>query len=184
MALFSGLYEKFEGKVKVNDLSIDMIHLEKYRAIVGDCLEAEQIFHGTIKENILVGRDFDRDQLAYILSMVGLEEYIYQLPNDLDTILQPEGKGLSRKLVQSVLLARACLGGPKAMIMENALLHVDDEVKNRVADFLFNGNWTLLLVSKDESLFARASQILLMDDGKIVFQGSYEGYQAYKIKNS
>lgn len=184
LALFSGLYEKFDGKVKVNDLSIDMIHLEKYRAMVGNCLESEQIFHGTIKENILVGRDFDRDQLEYILNLVGLKEYIYQLPNDIDTMLQPEGRGLSRKLVQSVLLARACVGGPKAMIMENALLHVDEDVKNRMADFLFNGNWTLLLVSKDESIFSKATQILLMDDGKVAFHGSYEGYQAYLTKNS
>jgi len=184
IALFSGLYEKFEGKVKVNDLSIDMIHLEKYRAMVGDCLEAEQIFHGTIKENILVGRDFDQDQLDYILNLVGLKEFIYQLPNDFDTILQPEGRGFSRKLVQSILLARACVGEPKAMIMENALLHVDDDVKNRVADFLFNGNWTLLLVSQDESIFSKASQILLMEDGKVAFQGSYEKYRGYLTKNS
>lgn len=184
LALFSGLYEKFEGKVKINDLSIDMIHLEKYRAMVGDCLEAEQIFHGTIKENILVGRDFDQDELDYILNLVGLKDYIFQLPNDFETMLQPEGKGLPRKLVQSILLARACVGGPKAMVMENALLHIDEDVKKRVADFLFNGNWTLLLVSKDESIFSRASQILLMDDGKVAFQGSYEGYQAYLTKNS
>lgn len=184
LALFSGLYEKFEGKVKINDLSIDMIHLEKYRAMVGDCLEAEQVFHGTIKENILVGRDFDQDELDYILNLVGLKDYIFQLPNDFETMLQPEGKGLSRKLVQSILLARACVGGPKAMIMENALLHVDDDVKNRVANFLFKGNWTLLMVSKDESIFSRASQILLLDDGRVAFQGSHEGYQAYLTKNS
>ena len=184
LALFSGLYEKFDGKVKINDLSIDMIHLEKYRAMVGDCLEAEQIFHGTIKENILVGRDFDQDELDYILNLVGLKDYIFQLPNDFETMLQPEGKGLSRKLVQSILLARAFVGGPKAMIMENALLHIDDDIKNRVVDFLFNGNWTLLMVSKDESIFPSASQILLMEDGRVAFQGSYEGYQAYLNKNS
>jgi ABC-type bacteriocin/lantibiotic exporter with double-glycine peptidase domain len=184
LALFSGLYEEYEGKVKVNDLSIDMIHLEKYRSIVGDCLEAMQIFHGTIKENILVGRDFNQDQLDYILKLVGLKDYIYQLPEDFNTMLQPEGRGLSRKLVQSILLARACVGEPKAMVMENALLHVDEDVKNRVADFLFQGNWTLLLVSNDESIFSKASKILLMDDGKVAFQGSYDGYQAYLNKNS
>lgn len=184
LALFSGLYEKFDGKVKINDLSIDMIHLEKYRAMVGDCLEAEQIFHGTIRENILVGRDFDQDELDYILNLVGLKEYIFQLPNDFETMLQPEGKGISRKLVQSILLARACVGGPKAMVMENALLHVDDDVKNRVADFLFKGNWTLLMVSNDETIFSRASQILLMEDGRVAFQGSYAGYQAYLTQNS
>ena len=184
LALFSGLYEDYSGKVKVNDLSLDMIQLEKYRAMVGDCMEAEQIFYGSIADNILVGRPYERNQLDFILDLVGLKDYIYQLPADLDTILQPEGKGLSRKLVQSILLARAFVGTPKAMIMENALLYVDEDIKKRVADYLFNGNWTLVLVSNDPAICAYASQIFLMDKGKLAFQGNFEGYQAYLNKNS
>jgi ABC-type bacteriocin/lantibiotic exporter with double-glycine peptidase domain len=184
LALFSGLYESYSGKVKVNDLSLEMIQLEKYRAMVGDCMEAEQIFHGSIADNILVGRPHDKNQLDFILDLVGLKDYIYQLPDDLNTILQPEGKGLSRKLVQSILLARAFVGEPKAMIMENALLYVDEDVKKRVADYLFNGNWTLVLVSKDPAICAYASQILLMDQGKLAFQGNFEGYKAFLNQNS
>ncbi len=183
LALFSGLYEEYEGLVKVNDLSLEMINLDKYRAMIGDCLEVEQIFHGTIKENILVGRDFNEDQLGYILEMLGLKEFVYQLPNDLNTVLQPEARGLSRKLAQQIILARAFVGQPKVMILENALLHVDDQVKKRVVDYLFNGDWTLILVTKDEAILENASRIILMDKGKVVFQGKYDDYTAFLNKN-
>lgn len=184
LALFSGLYEEYEGKVKVNNLSIEMIQLEKFRAMVGDCLETEQIFHGSIKENILVGRDFDSDQLDYLLNLVDLKEYIYQLPSDLDTILMPEGKGLSRKLAQSILLARAFLGDPKAIIMEDSLSHLEEPMKTRVTEFLFSGNWTLILNSNEEKVMAKASQVIYMDKGKLSYNGNFEGYKSFRVKNS
>lgn len=184
LALFSGLYEEYEGKVKVNNLSIEMIQLEKFRAMVGDCLETEQIFHGSIKENILVGRDFDSDQLDYLLNLVDLKDYIYQLPSDLDTILMPEGKGLSRKLAQSILLARAFLGDPKAIIMEDSLSHLEEPMKTRVTDFLFSGNWTLILNSAEEKVMAKSSQVIYMDKGSLSYNGDFEGYKSFREKNS
>jgi ABC-type bacteriocin/lantibiotic exporter with double-glycine peptidase domain len=183
LALLSGLYEEYEGEVKVNNLSIEMINLEKYRGMVGDCLETEQIFHGSIKENILVGRDFDVDQLEYILDLVNLKDYIYQLPSDLDTMLQPEGKGLSRRLAQSILLARAFLGEPKAIIMEDSLTHIDAKTKARITDFLFNGNWTLVLISNEAEILARASQIVQLEKGKLVFNGDHQSYNSFIAKN-
>jgi len=183
LALLSGLYEEYEGEVSVNNLSIEMINLEKYREMVGDCLEAEQLFHGSIKENILVGRDFDADQLEYILDLVDLKEYVYQLPEDLDTILQPEGKGLPRKLAQSILLARAFLGEPKAIIMENSLDHVTSSTLAKISDYLFKGNWTLVMISNDEEILSRASQIITLDKGVVAFDGNYQSYNSFRANN-
>lgn len=177
MALFSGLYEEYQGKIKVNDLSLEMINLEKYRSMVGDCLESEQIFHGSISENILVGRNCEKSQLEEILELVGLKEYVYQLADDLDTMLQPEGRGLSKKKVQSILLARAFVDEPKAIIMENALLNIDDETKAKVHDYLFRGKWTLLMVSKDPVVCSMANKVLLMENGNLAYFGNFEGYQ-------
>lgn len=184
LALLSGLYESYEGKVKVNDLPLDMINLEKYRSVVGNCLELQQIFHGTIAENILVGRDIDPPQLALLIELVGLKDFIYQLPEDMDTILLPEGRGLSRKLAQAIILARAFVGEPRALILENALLHVDKDIKSKVTAYLFGGNWTLVMVSQDEEVLKMATQIIVMDEGKLVYQGNQSGYQNFLTLNS
>ncbi|MFN3999400.1 peptidase domain-containing ABC transporter [Algoriphagus sp.] len=176
MALFSGLYEEFEGTVLVNDLSLEYINLEKYRGMVGDFLELQEIFHGSIRENILMGRDFDQSHLEYILNLVGLKDYLYKLPQGLDAILQPGGKGLSKSLAQKILLSRGFVGKPKALIMENVLVDLDKKVLDDIVDYLFKGNWTLLMVSYDDEILKRADEVILMASGQVIYQGNYEGY--------
>lgn len=180
LALFSGLYEQYEGKVAVNDLSLEYINLEKYRAMVGDILELQQLFHGTIQENILVGRDVDPNQLDQILELVGLKNYIYQLPDGLEAMIQPEGKGLSKSLAQRILLARGFVGELKGLIMENVLQFVDKEIKTRIIDYIMNGSWTLLIVSEEEEILSKADEVILMEAGKLAFQGSYQEFKNFK----
>ncbi|MFC5623491.1 peptidase domain-containing ABC transporter [Algoriphagus winogradskyi] len=184
LALFSGLYQTYKGTIKINDLSLDLIHLDKYRTVVGDCMELQQIFHGSIAENILVGREIDPEQLKFLIELVGLKEFIYQLPDDLNTILLPEGRGLSRKMAQAIMLARALVGQPKAMILENALLHLDEEVKNRVQSYLFQGDWTLLMVTQDVDVIKSAQQVIVMDNGTMIYQGNQSGYQNFLNTNA
>ncbi|OOG74875.1 peptidase domain-containing ABC transporter [Algoriphagus sp. A40] len=180
LALFSGLYEEYEGTVSVNDLSLEYINLEKYRGIVGEILELQEIFHGSIRENILVGRDFDQSHLEYILDLVGLKEYLYRLPLGLDAMLQPEGKGLSKSLAQKILLARGFVDQPKGLIMENVLQFVEPEVRTRVFDYIFKGNWTLLMIAYDEEALSRADEVIVMSEGKITFKGSYAEFKKLK----
>ncbi|AMQ56820.1 peptidase domain-containing ABC transporter [Algoriphagus sanaruensis] len=180
MALFAGLYEQYEGKVKVNDLSLELINLDKFRAQVGDFLELQQIFHGTIKENILMGRDYDESQLSYILSLVGLNEYVYQWPMGLETMLQPEGKGLSKSIAQRIVLARGLVGQPKALIMENMMDYLEPEIKDKIVNYVMKGNWTLLLASDQENVLKLADLILVMDRGKVAYYGDFEGYKKFK----
>lgn len=177
MALFSGLYEEFSGTVTVNDLSLEYINLEKYRGLVGDFLELQEIFHGSIRENILVGREYNQDHLEFILDLVGLKEYIYKHPEGLEAMLQPEGKGLSKALAQKILLARGFVSKPKALIMENILQHVEPEVQSKVVDYLFSGDWTLIMVSYNEEILRKADEVILMDSGQIIFQGNFEGFK-------
>src|SRR5690606_5290699 len=109
--------------------------------------------------------------------MVGLKEYLYRLPLGMDAILQPEGKGLPKSLAQKILLARGLVGKPQGLILENVLQYVEPEVKNRVIDYLFKGNWTLLMIAYDEESLRRADEVIVMDEGRIVFQGSYQEFK-------
>jgi ABC-type bacteriocin/lantibiotic exporter with double-glycine peptidase domain len=180
MALFSGLYEEYQGKVLVNDLSLEYINLEKFRGMVGDFLELQQIFHGTIHENICLGRACTQEQLDYLIELVGLKEFIYQSPLGLDTLLQPEGKGLSKTIAHQILLARGFVGSPKALIMENILNYVDPKVKERVIDYIMKGPWTLILISDEPKVQQLADEVILMDAGKLAFKGKYDAYLTFK----
>jgi len=180
MALFSGLYEDYEGKVLINDLSMEYINLEKFRGMVGDFLELQQIFHGTIGENILMGRDYDQSQVDNILTMVGLKDYIYQQPSGMNSMLQPEGKGLSKTLAHQILLARGFVGQPKALVMENVLRHLDPQIREKVIDYIMKGSWTLIMISDEEHVQQMADQVILMRDGELEFKGKFEDYKKFK----
>ena len=180
MALFAGLYEQYQGNVLVNDLSLEYINLEKFRGMVGDFLELQQIFHGTILENICMGRSHEEGHLAEILELVGLKDYIYHAPLGLETQLQPEGKGLAKTIAFQIILARGFMGNPKALIMENVLNYVDPTVKARVIDYLMKGPWTLLMISDEAHVQALADEVILMEKGKLAFQGNYENFKKIK----
>lgn len=184
LALFSGLYERYQGKILVNDLPLELINLDKYRTVVGDCMELQQIFHGTITENIAVGREIDSEQLKYLIELVGLKEFVYQLPDDMDTVLMPEGRGLSRKMAQAIMVARAMVGNPKAMVLENALQHFDKDIKDRVRKHLFGGDWTVLMVTHDQEVIQHASHVIVMDKGHVLYDGDQAGYQNFLTQNS
>jgi ABC-type bacteriocin/lantibiotic exporter with double-glycine peptidase domain len=180
MALFSGLYEEYQGKVLVNDLSLEYINLEKFRGMVGDFLELQQIFHGTLLENICMGRAYADEQLDYLIELVGLKDFIYQAPMGLETLLQPEGKGLSKTIAHQILLARGFVGSPKALIMENILNYVDPKVKERVIDYIMKGPWTLILISDESKVQQLADEVILMDAGKLAFKGKYDAFLNFK----
>jgi ABC-type bacteriocin/lantibiotic exporter with double-glycine peptidase domain len=180
MALFSGLYEEYQGKVLVNDLSLEYINLEKFRGVVGDFLELQQIFHGTILENICMGRDHTQEQLENLVDLVGLKDFIYQAPMGLETVLQPEGKGLSKTIAHQILLARGFVGQPKALIMENILNYVDPLVKAKVIDYVMKGPWTLIMISDEPKVQQLADEVIVMDQGKLAFQGKFEDYRNFK----
>lgn len=177
LMLLSGLYEEYKGKITVNDLSLEMINKLKYRSVVGIFMEMEQIFQGTILENITVGREYNEDQLLTLIELTGLKAYIYQLPDDLNTNLQPEGKGLPKRIIQSILLCRAMIGEPKAIFVENALVHLNPEERNRVTDYLIKGDWTLLIVTQNESIIKKMDEIIVMEEGIIRYHGKPDGYR-------
>ena len=127
-----------------------------------------------------MGRDFDQNQLDFILELVELKEFVYRQPLGLETILQPEGKGLSKTLAHQILLARGFVGQPKALVMENVLRYVDSKVKQKVIDYMMKGSWTLIMVSDEESVLQLADEILVLDRGKLVFQGTYDEYKRAK----
>jgi ABC-type multidrug transport system fused ATPase/permease subunit len=127
-----------------------------------------------------MGRSHEEGQLAEILELVGLKDYIYHAPLGLETQLQPEGKGLSKTIAFQIILARGFMGNPKALIMENVLNYVDPTIKARMIEYLMKGPWTLLMISDEPQVQALADEVILMEKGKLAFQGNYENFKNFK----
>ncbi|WP_162343951.1 peptidase domain-containing ABC transporter [Cyclobacterium salsum] len=186
LQLMAGLIEDYQGNIIVNKLPMETLALEKLRSMIGDSLSRQSIFHGTIRENITVGNEtIPESKLREVLQLVGLSDYIYGLKDDLETHLLPEGKHLSNANISKIILARSLCFEPKLLLLEEELNYLNGLESNTLLDYIFSGPWTLVAVSTEDRMLRRAERIVVLDAGKVAFDGSFEAFQQYKknIKN-
>jgi ABC-type bacteriocin/lantibiotic exporter with double-glycine peptidase domain len=141
------------------DLRLDS--LRKSVALVRD----PEIFSGTIRENIRVGRkQYANDDVLRVLDSVGLLEEIRALEKGLDTRLSPDGRPLSQVQVTRLMLARALLAQPRLLLIDRALEDLDPPARQRICDMLFDPRapWTLAVVSEREDVLERCTQRLTL----------------------
>lgn len=176
MYLMSGLFSDYRGRIIVNGLPIDTMNLDKLRGFIGDSLSHQSIFHGTIYENVTLRKDAEDSHVREILNLVGLKDYIYKLPEDWDTQLMPEGKGLSKEVVSKIILARCLVCKPKALLLEDMFGSIEHEEKMRLIDYILAGNWTVMLVTQDKAVINKFSRVLELRNGKLTYDGSTDGF--------
>lgn len=133
LQVMAGLVEDYQGNVIVNKLPMDTLSLEKLRSMIGDSLSRQSIFHGTIRENITVGKEgVDETKLREVLEIVGLNDFVYRLKDDLETVLLPEGKSLNNSLISKIILARSLCFKPQLLLLEEELNYLSKEESDRV----------------------------------------------------
>ena len=134
-------------------------------------MSQQNLFSGTLSENISVGREgIEVQDILKALENVGLNEYFKGLPDGLHSEIQPEGQGLSKSLIQKILLARTIVGDPKLIVIDDALLGIYFEDRQMLADMLTGPehSWTLIAVTSDPLLLSGSDRIITLEDGKIV----------------
>ncbi len=156
--LLAGYYANYSGVIKFNDIRLQQIDRRTLHRWVGEFLSTETIFHGTILENIVLGRDISQQEIKLVIDKLGLDNYIDALPNALETILLPEGKRVSPQLKTRILLARAIIQSPGLLLVEDT--GVPDSMKDIFNEIILNGPWTLMVVSDDSSLLKSCDRII------------------------
>jgi len=175
--LISGLYDVQEGTVSYNGLTKDNLQVNSLRIEIGSCLSEEQLFEGTVLENITVGREnVSFDQVRWAVENLGLADFIKTLPKGFDTHLDPLGNKLPRSIVRKLLLARSIASKPSLLLLENAFDSLDDVEMKKIFDFLSekSNNWTLVAVSNNIYLAQSCDQIIALEKGKIGKMGTYQ----------
>ena len=179
--VLAGLFEVQEGALAYNGFAKGNLELRSLRSAIGDCLSQEQLFAGTVLENIAMGReDATFENVQKVVRNLGLEGFIQKLPKGYETILDPQGKKLPRSTVQKLLLARSIADQPKLLLLEDAFEHLDASERKTTINYLTapENPWTLVAVSSDPYLASRCSQIALMEKGKIVKTDTYKAMQS------
>ncbi|TNE55168.1 MAG: ABC transporter ATP-binding protein [Bacteroidetes bacterium] len=175
LQILAGLYDVQEGIVAYNGIPRGNIDLSSLRTVIGDFLSQEQLFEGTILENIAMGRETATfENVKWAVGHLGLNSFIKSLPDGYETVLDPQGRKLPRSTMQKLLLARSIADKPKLLLLEDAFEHIDEQERIRIIDFLMDkaNRWTLVAVSADPYLAKIADRIVYLKDGRLDDLGS------------
>lgn len=175
--IIAGLLPNYEGTVTYNGAPLRNFNLTSLRHYIGDHGAQEDIFQGTLWENICLGHEeVDFQQIVWAVQQVGLSEFVKQLPEGYDTELVPGGKNLPQSVRTKIILARSIVSQPRLLALEEFLSNLQPLERERMADMLTARSqpWTLMAVSNDPLLAARCERIILLEEGRIVAEGSYD----------
>jgi ABC-type bacteriocin/lantibiotic exporter with double-glycine peptidase domain len=167
---------QFEGNVLYDNIAAQQFKLSTLRRRIGDYSSQEEVFKGTLYENITLSSGNDLTEKVYaIIEQVGLTDFVHRLSQGLDTMLLPSGKNLPRHIVAKIILARGIFHEPKLLAIEEFFSNLDRRDREKIAELLTNPAqpWTLVAVSDDPILAAQCDRILVMQNGTIIESGTF-----------
>ncbi len=158
------------GSVEISGEDIREVSKPELRSQIFLLREME-IFEGTIMDNIRVGRvEISSSRVREVLELVGLSQVVHELPEGVYTELATYGVPLDSIQCRQLLVARAILGNPRLILIDETLDGLDPGNLNRILDILFakDSPWTLVVVTYSPEIIARADEFYIFDNGQPV----------------
>lgn len=184
--ILAGMYSNYEGSILLNDVSLRDLNIDVYRNIIGDNLLQDEIFEGTIEDNILMGRNgIEFKEVIKALKIVGLTDFIAQLTDGLQSNLLSAGTNFPKSIIQKILLARSFVQKPKLLIIDDFFYNMNQKENSLLLDYIFeNKDWALIMVTSQDSMMKRCDKIFIMNNGSIVETGTYDELMASSSLNN
>ena len=174
--LIMRFYELDGGRITLDGVDIATVPRAALRSNIGMVLQDTWLFHGTIRENIAYGRPTaTEEEIHAAAEATYVDRFVHALPNGYDTVLDEEASNISAGEKQLITIARAFLADPALLILDEATSSVDTrtEVLVQRAMAALRSDRTSFVIAHRLSTIRDADVILVMEDGKIVEQGTH-----------
>lgn len=172
--LILGLYKPTEGHVRIDDTDIDQLHHIDIRRNIGCVPQDNHLFYGSIRDNITLGRPLadDRDVMD-AANRAGVTVFTQQDPAGLERQVGEGGQLLSGGQRQAVSIARAILGRPPVLLMDEPTSAMDNRSEMHIKQQLaqLNKHETLILITHKTSMLDVAERVIVMEKGSIIADG-------------
>ncbi|MCG8582134.1 MAG: ABC transporter ATP-binding protein/permease [Bacteroidales bacterium] len=147
--VLSGLYTISNGDLLINNIPLSHFDRDNYFSSIGVNLPTNQLFEGTIKDNILMGREFSENELNNMLHFLKLDEFLNYQPQGINTSIDSGGRRLPRSIIQKIQVARILIHQPKLLLLEEPLQFLEESEKIRIVDYLTSDAFkaTVIVVS-------------------------------------
>ena len=174
-ALTSRLYDVTSGVIEVDGVDIKDLTRSELRSHVAMAFEDATLFSASVRDNILLGREASTEAELREAIAVAQAQFVYDLPEGLETKIGEEGLSLSGGQRQRLALARAVAAKPVILVLDDPLSALDVDTESLVEEALRNvlKNTTALIVAHRPSTVQLADKVALMQDGKVVAVGKH-----------
>ncbi|MER7457126.1 ABC transporter ATP-binding protein [Micromonospora sp. NPDC126480] len=170
-------YELDAGRITLDGVDVTRLTRDDLRGRVGMVLQDTWLFAGTIRDNIAYGRpDATEEEIVAAARATFVDRFVRSLPDGYDTMIDEEGSNVSAGEKQLITIARAFLAEPSLLILDEATSSVDTrtEVLLQRAMAALRSDRTSFVIAHRLSTIRDADLILMMEDGRIVEQGTHD----------
>jgi ABC-type multidrug transport system fused ATPase/permease subunit len=181
IGLIAAFHNPNLGRVLVDGVDLSTVHLDSYRTHLGVVLQDSFLFDGTIRENVAFSKpDATEEELLRACAIARVDEFAERFEKRYDTMIGERGVKLSGGQRQRVSIARAILADPRILILDEATSSLDSESEALIQEglsYLMRGRTTFVIAHR-LSTIRRATQILVVEDGRIVERGTHQSLYA------
>ena len=175
--LINRFYEIQRGKILYDGIPLTDIRKESLRKSMSIVLQETHLFTGSVLDNIRYGQlGATDDDCIKAARLVGADDFIRRLANGYETMLRGDGGNLSQGERQLIAIARAAVSNPPVLILDEATSSIDtrtERLVQRGMDTLMQGRTTFVIAHR-LSTIRNADQIIVLDHGRIIEQGTHE----------
>jgi ATP-binding cassette subfamily B protein len=174
-ALVPRLYDVTEGRVTIDGVDVRDVELRSLRAQIGMAFEDPILFSASVHENLVMGRPITSDEDVRQALRIAQADFVWDLPWGLETRVGEQGYSLSGGQRQRLALARAVMGAPRVLVLDDPLsavdVHTEQEIEEALASVL--SGVTALLVAHRPSTLSLANRVALLDGGRVTAIGTH-----------
>jgi ABC-type bacteriocin/lantibiotic exporter with double-glycine peptidase domain len=174
LRLIIGFDAPQSGLLTIDKLGLEQWSIHHYRKQLGVVMQNTPLQPGSIRKILTAGRNIEDDKVWDALEQAALADIINSMPEKLDTFIEEGSSNISGGQRQRIALARALVGDPKVLILDEATSALDAPTQKVVTDTLNNLSITRIAVAHRISTIESADKILIMKDGQIVENGTYD----------
>ena len=177
LQLILRFFEPTSGTIKINGTDLSKYQIQSVRSKIGLVFQENFIFSGTVKENLVFGNDEITDEeMIKAAQIAEVAEFVEKMPAKYDEIIGERGINLSGGQKQRLTIARALLGKPEILILDDSTSKLDSTTEQKIFENIKKEypDLTIIIVAQKISSVKNSDRIYVIDEGRIEGEGTHE----------